>query len=374
MSAPDVISLPGLIWGAVRRPARELWRSLREGDQAAMIGLLMQVAARARDPDAFYVDGRPFAPRILVVHSAAGLKAMASEPAIDKGPTASIAVAIGGDTDAYEPIMGQATSRSYQPQIGLVHAIIKQRQRGLRELVERRFDAHLAPPREVGLRAVQYYTASILLQTIFPAHEWSREEIVSLIDALEENALVVGPMAQNAALRGEAVSEILRSAAIRDAAGRYDALYARLAREEQLRQAELALPTDPTAESERQRLRGVATMFADAGLRWPDTKALATTLFSASYETVATSINEPFYQLARHPELWAELRRQQRRRAQAAHQARHLRGGAHHQSAAHAPASGGARVHPADHPQRRQRPRLGGAGEAAAPRPHPAAA
>ncbi|MGB1013172.1 MAG: hypothetical protein ACPG4T_03475 [Nannocystaceae bacterium] len=228
---PDVIRLPKALWAAARRPD-ELWRAVRWGDQAALVGTLMQLADSATHPDAFYLDARTISPRVLVVHSLEALTAMASVPALDKGPTANVAVAISGDAAAYEAVMGAAREPRYGLQMDVLHGLIRQRQRGLRSLVEVRVEERLALPCAFDLKTAQDFAASVILEDIFPAHNWSPAAISSFVETIEVNAVVIGPAIQSSAMRGASAASILDQRGVPEAAARYEALFANLAHEE----------------------------------------------------------------------------------------------------------------------------------------------
>ncbi len=258
-----------------------------------MLGTLVALAEGARHPDAYCLDARPIGPRIMVVHSPAGLQAMAEEPALDKGATDDLAVAIAGEVGAYEAIMGRSQGEPrYHRQIETIHGVIKRRQRGLRGVVEARVSEHFAPPCEFSLRAAQHFAASVILGDIFPARAWSDRACAEFVDALEVNALVLGPATQRSAMGGEGAEQVLRRRGVAAAAARYERLYSGLAEEER------ACPNGQ---------EGLLTTLERAGLRWSDIKAVLTTLISASYETVATSLTELLYQLTAEPALWRRL-------------------------------------------------------------------
>jgi len=289
---PDVMRLPKILWAAARRPLDELWRAVRRGDQAALVGTLMQLADSAADPDVYYLDARPISPRILVAHSIEGLTAMASAPALDKGPTANVAVAVSGDAAAYEAVMGSAREPRYGLQMDVLQGLIKQRQRGLRSLVEARVDEHLALPCAFDLKTAQRFAASVILEDIFPAHDWSAAAILSFVETIEANAVVIGPAVQSSAMRGASAAAVLRRRGVPEAAASYEAIFADLAHEERAK------------ASTRE---GLLTKLERAGLPWCDSKAVLTSLVAASYETVATSLTELVYQLSYSPALWSEL-------------------------------------------------------------------
>lgn len=308
---PSTHSVPRLLWTAMRhRP--EIWRGLRRGDQQLMINTLLDLGRRTEHPDAFMLDARPLGPKILVVYSAPGLQAMADCAALDKGPTQNIAIAISGDTSAYEGIMGPAQGRPYGEQIAILDAMIKRSLGGLRGRVRARARAHLAPPCSFTLRQAHYFSASVILDDVFPAHDWSLAQIAETIDVLETNAKHVGPLIQNSALRGEDPVQVLDAPGMEQVATRYEHLFGALAEQERQREAG-ADDTSPRV--------GLLTQLAAQGLTWSDTKALVNNFVAASYETVSTALAEWVYQVTKHPSLWRELQQtqgdQQRQRIKA---------------------------------------------------------
>ena len=306
--------LPATLWTALHH-GRQLWRALRHGDQSIMVSTLLDLARRSPHPDAYLLDARPLGPAILVLHSAEGLRALGEHPALDKGPTANIAVAVTGEAGAYEGIMGPAQGGPYLRQIELLDALIKRVQRGLRRVVQRRVGEHLAPPCELSIRRVQYFTASVILEQIFPAHAWTPEAIAEVIDALEHNAEWVGPTIQASAMKGHGPTAVLERKGLSEVIDRYERVFAPLAEEERARRSAATAPTGERDDTEPEG--GLLTQLLRDGLSWADTKALATTFIAASYETVSSVLTEWVYQVSASPPTWralqdaeGELRRQ----------------------------------------------------------------
>lgn len=308
-TSPSTYRLAAALWSVLQHK-RQAWRAFRHGDQSVMMSALLDLARKSTHPDAYLLDGRPVAPPILVVYSAEGLQAVGDCAALDKGPTANIAVAITGDATTYEGIMGPAQGCPYTRQIAMIDSIIKRSQQGLRRRAEQRVVEHLAPPCEFSLRRAQYFTASVILAQLFPAHRWTTEAITEMIDVVEKNNQWLGPTIQASALRGESADAVLGAEGLDEVVERYERVFSALAREERERRAAAdpdapdapdSLPADPYL--------GISTRLAQEGLSWPDTKALINSFFAASYETVSTSLTEWVYQMAKNPALWDSLRR-----------------------------------------------------------------
>ena len=296
---------------AVLRNGRLAWRAVRDGDQSILINTLLDLARAAEHPDAYVLDTRPVGPALLVVYSAEGLRALGSCAAIDKRPTGGIAIAVSGQRDAYEGIMGMATDGPYAAQIELVDAVIKRVQRGLKRAVQRRVAEHLAPPCEFTTRQVQYLTASVILDQFFPAHAWTRAAITETIDALEHNSEVIGPLMQTIAMRGLDPTTVLAHRDHPGVVARYEGLLGPLAEEERA----------AVSRGDGERDVGLITQLEREGTAWPDIKALVTTFVAASYETVSSTLTEWVYQVSASPSTWRALQdaegNERRRRIQA---------------------------------------------------------
>ncbi len=300
---PTAVSLPQAIFAALRHPV-ELTRAIRESDQEIMIQTLLTLSNQNEGNHVFVINA-PKIPPLYIVHSQQGIMEVGNNPAIDK-PDVLPAITTG-NTEAFDWIMGSGfadgkVNPKYTEQSKVAMPFIERKRKGLAAVVERHAANNLTPEPDgsvIDLHKLQAYSAGIILGDIFPAHNWDEDEVGRFVTMTERASLAIGPAFQNSVIRGLPLDQVIDSDLMRTTQETLKAEFrALLTEEEKIGQSD-----------NKGLLRALkdAAAIPDSDAAFDDAMATTMNFFAASYETVATSMNEFNYQMGQNPELWYEM-------------------------------------------------------------------
>lgn len=238
---------------------------------------------------------------IHIFHSLESLQALGSNNSIDKPDI--LGALITGDEKGKEFVMGPGKSEDYQEQLTLAEPFIERKKTRLKTtvglLAPEHFKLFHSPSDlrqlELSANAFKMHATKLILYDIFPAHDWSDEEVVYLLAETDKNIEVFGEGYQNGILKGQSVTEIEKNKAIKERQAAHMEFYRSLYVEEQ---EHIGVDADQL---------GLLSVFTRNGVLESSAIAATTNFFTASAETIANSMHEFAYQTARNPNIWNEL-------------------------------------------------------------------